>query len=81
MSPQVIPWLLCSLFCIIPVVIGSLTFYLWIQFTNRMPRRDITSYTDDVGRIHTVTEWVNISREELKLEKQIEKEAEGGLDG
>jgi hypothetical protein len=46
-----------------------------------MPRRDITSYTDDMGRIHTVTEWVNISREELKLEKQIEKEAEGDPDG
>jgi hypothetical protein len=46
-----------------------------------MPRRDITSYNDDMGRIHTVTEWVNISREELKLEKQIEKEAEGDPDG
>jgi hypothetical protein len=82
MSPQTIPWILCATFCILPIVIGSLTFYLWIQFTNKIPRRDISNYIDDLGREHTVTEWINVTREELRIEKRLAREnQEVGEDG
>jgi hypothetical protein len=76
MSPDAIPWILCSVICIIPAAIGTGAFFGWSQFTNRIPTRIVYKFLDDDGREHTVTEWVMLTREEKKFRKQPEEETE-----
>jgi len=66
MSPEIIPWLMCSGLCILPLLIGTGAYYFWIFFTNKIPTRNQVNYIDDDGRKHTITEWVMLSRKDKK---------------
>jgi hypothetical protein len=72
MTPQTIPWLLCGALCIMPLLIGTLAFFAWSQFTNRIPTRDVSEFTDEDGRKHVVTEWAMLTRQERKAAKEPE---------
>lgn len=72
MNPQTIPWLFCSAICILPFMIGTGAFFAWSQFTNRVPYRDVSTFEDDDGCRHVRTEWVMLTREEIKFRKQPE---------
>jgi len=67
MSPEAIPWILCGSLCLLPALIGSGVFYSLSLFLNRYPTRDTTTYLDDDGRKHVVTEWAMLTREEKRL--------------
>jgi hypothetical protein len=67
MSPETIPWILCGSVCLLPILIGSITFFLWVQLTNRIPTRDVSSWVDTENRRHLTTEWSMLTREEIKL--------------
>jgi hypothetical protein len=74
MSPETIPWILCGALCLVPVLIGSVTFFLWTQLTNRLPSRDVSVTVDADGRKHTITDWSMLAREEKKIRREEEKE-------
>ena len=72
MSPEAIPWILCSSICIIPALVGTSAYFAWTLFTNRSPSRDVSTWQDDQGRKHITTEWIMLSREEKKFRNQTE---------
>lgn len=74
MSPNTIPWLLCGASCLLPLLVGTGSFFAWCLFTNRIPSRDVSNWMDDEGRKHVRTEWVMLSREERKFRNQPEEE-------
>jgi hypothetical protein len=76
MSPQTIPWILCSALCLLPIAIGSGTYAAWKIFTNRYPTLDTSGYTDSDNRKHVLIEFVMLTREERKTLKSNKQEGE-----
>lgn len=74
MSPETIPFLLCGVTCILPILIGTGSFFAWCQITNRFPAREISNWKDDEGRTHVETSWTWLTREEKKFRNQKEEE-------
>lgn len=74
MSPQTIPWLLCGAFCIVPLLIGTGSFFAWCMITDRNPVREISNWIDEDGRKHTSTEWMMLTRDDKKSRNQKEEE-------
>ena len=74
MNPTLVPWLACGALCIVPLMVGTGTFFGWIFFTNRNPSRDVTEWTDDEDHKHVKTEWVMLTRQEKKFHQQPEEE-------
>jgi len=73
MNPDAIPWLLCGGACFLPAMIGTGVFFAWTMFTNRNPSRDVSTWVDDEGRTHTVTDWIMLTRQERKFRSQPEE--------
>jgi hypothetical protein len=74
MSPSAIPWILCGAFCLVPLLIGTGSFFAWCQLTDRIPSREVSIWVDDEGRKHTRTELVMLTREERKFRDKPEEQ-------
>ena len=75
MSPELIPWLLCGAFCVLPFLVGTGAYYGLRVFSNRSPVREITRYEEN-GRSVVRTEWSMASREDKKTLAQGQEENE-----
>jgi hypothetical protein len=73
MSPSSIPWLLCGAFCVVPLLIGTGSFFAFCQITNRIPSREVTIWVDEDEKKHVRTEWIWLTREEKKFRSQLEE--------
>jgi len=74
MSPSAIPWLLCGALCLLPLVVGSGSFFLLSLITNRhfTLERSVSVDENDIKHVHTELTW--LTREELKIHKHEEEE-------
>ena len=75
MSPELIPWLLCGAFCVLPFLVGTGAYYGLRVFSNRSPVREITRYEEN-GRTVVRTEWSMASREDKNARAQVQEENE-----
>jgi len=75
MSPELIPWLLCGGFCVLPFLVGTGAYYGLRVFSNRSPVREITRYEEN-GRSVVRTEWSMASREDKNAQAQVQDENE-----
>ena len=75
MKPEYIPWLLCGVICILPLLAGIGGYYMMILLTGLSPIRDVTRYIKD-DRRGVITEWSVITKEEKKHRNRKEEEEE-----
>jgi len=73
MNPEAIPWLLCGTFCILPLMIGTGSFFAWCLVLNRFPSREVSTFLDEEGKKHVHTEWTWLTRYENYLRSQSEE--------
>lgn len=70
MSPQAIPWLLCGALCLLPLCVGSGSFFILGVITNRHFTLERSVHMDEDGIKHIHTELTWLTREELKSRRR-----------
>ncbi len=73
MSPNDIPWLLCGMFCMVPLFVGLTGFFIPYLFAKRTPT--LNAYKLMKGsRKHFYFEYSLESKEDRKAAKRSERE-------
>jgi hypothetical protein len=73
MNPSAIPWLLCGVLCLLPICVGSGSYWLLCMITNRHFAWERSVHVDEDGIKHSHVELTWLTHEELKMRKQPEE--------
>jgi hypothetical protein len=74
MSPQMIPWLLCGALCLLPLCVGSGSFWILSFITNRHFTLERSVHIDENKIKHSHFELTWLTREERKSRGKVEEE-------
>jgi hypothetical protein len=74
MKPDAIPFLLCGVFCIIPILIGISAFMTAHILARRVPHLDIFPIKSEDGRVGKRLEWSLIQKEHKRKVQEQEEE-------
>lgn len=75
MKPEMVPLLLCGLFCLLPIFLMVGTWMFLSSVANRHLRLDRSSHVDKDSIEHSIWEFTKLTREDLKARgKKEEKE-------
>ena len=74
MSPDAIPWLFCSILCLLPGAIAAAVHFGLRAFTARNPSLDVHESVDENGLKRTHAELVMLSREDRKARRHARRE-------
>lgn len=72
MQPESIPFIICSLFCMLPFLAGLLGYFIPRILANKLPAIQSYKYKKS-GRNYTVIELSNLSKQEIKESKKADK--------
>jgi hypothetical protein len=76
LSPSAVPWLFGCGMCIVPVLVGALSFSGLLSFSKRVPHLDVSRHVDELGRKHTTLELSAVTRDEARALRREETEAD-----